>query len=426
MANFRRNNSIKLNDAFPEWLSGGGIFTTLNTFDVPWKTDIQPGLLDIEYHGNYSGSKNVSPVINRILEKDNVGSLTTSRKNTLAGIIYNLNATRWGRLWATLDMEYNPLNNYDMTESEGISTEVDNTRRNTGTQTNANTGTVTNANTGTQTNANTGTITETNTGTQTNANTGTISDSASGSDVSKRYAFNSTGAVNTAEATVTNGNTRTDNTTETRTDDLTDTRTDNTLATRTDNLTETRTDNTTETRTDNLTETEDLNREETRTLTRSGNIGVTSSQQMLSQEREVNIWNIFYSVIFPDIDKVLTISTYSDRAIYHGTISGGGGGGGGDMSEVLEKLEVIEGKVDGISTEITTATTAINTNINAKADAINSNTNAKADAINNNTNAKADNINTNLNAKSSAIELSINQLRVSTFNAIDGVTTRSY
>lgn len=404
MATFRRRTTIQLNDVFPDWLTGAGIFSALNSFDVPWKEEITPTLLDIEYHGNYSGSKNVSPVISRILQKDNSETLTNARRAALANTIYSLNAVRWKRLWDTLDMEYNPLNNYDMSESEGITTEVDNTRHNTGTQTNANTGT--------QTNANTGTVTETNTGTQTNANTGTVTDAANGSDVSKRYAFNSTGAVNTAEGTVTNGNTRTDNTIETRTDNLTDTRTDNTL--------ETRTDNTTETRTDNLTETEDLNREETRTLTRSGNIGVTSSMQLINQERETDMWNIFYSVIFPDIDKILTISAYSDRIIYCGTISGGGGGG--DMGQVLEKLNEIETKVDVINTN----TSGINTNIVNSTNTIVSNTNNKADAINTNTNAKADNINTNLNAKSAAIELSINQLRVSTFNAIDGVTTRSY
>ena len=347
MATLNRKTTVQLNDVFKDWLTGGGIFSALNTYDVPWKNDINALLLDIEYHGNYSGSKNVSPVIRRIMDADNTDGITSARKTTLANMIFSMNKTRWERLWDTLDADYNPISNYDMTETETVETEVDNTRHNTGT------------------------VTDANTGTQTNANTGTVTDAATGSETAQRYAFNSSTGSNTAGATSTNGNTRTDNTTETRTDNLT------------------------ETRTDNLTETEDLNRSESRSLSRSGNIGVTTSQQMLTQEREVNIWNIFYSVIFPDVDKILTIATYTDNTIYHGTISGGG-----TSADIMDKLNEIETKVDTINTN----TAGINTNIN---------------------NAR-DNINANVNAKASAIDLSIEQLRTSTFNAIDGVTTRAY
>lgn len=44
-------------------------------------------------------------------------------------------------------------------------------------------------------------------------------------------------------------------------------------------------------------------------LTRSGNIGVTTTQQMLESDIELWRWNFFYEV-FNDIDKVFTISTY--------------------------------------------------------------------------------------------------------------------
>lgn len=348
MATLNRKTTVQLNDVFKDWLTGGGIFSALNAYDVPWKTDINAALLDIEYHGNYSGSKNVSPVIRRIMETDNTDGITNARKTTLANMIFSINKTRWERLWKTLDADYNPISNYDMTEAETVETELDNTRHNTGT------------------------VTDANTGTQTNANTGTVTDAATGSETAQRYAFNSSTGSNTAGASSTSGNTRTDN------------------------LTETRTDNLTETRTDDLTETEDLNRTETRNLTRSGNIGVTTSQQMLTQEREVNIWNIFYSVIFPDVDKILTIATYTDNTIYHGAISGGGG----SSADIMDKLNEIETKVDTINTN----TAGINTNIN---------------------NAR-DNINANVNAKASAIDLSIEQLRTSTFNAIDGVTKRAY
>lgn len=45
-------------------------------------------------------------------------------------------------------------------------------------------------------------------------------------------------------------------------------------------------------------------------LTRSGNIGVTTSQQMIQSERDLWIWNFFRDVVFKDLDKVLALSIY--------------------------------------------------------------------------------------------------------------------
>lgn len=46
-----------------------------------------------------------------------------------------------------------------------------------------------------------------------------------------------------------------------------------------------------------------------RTLTRSGNIGVTTSQQMLKSELELREWNL-YETIFADVDSMITLSIY--------------------------------------------------------------------------------------------------------------------
>jgi hypothetical protein len=46
------------------------------------------------------------------------------------------------------------------------------------------------------------------------------------------------------------------------------------------------------------------------TLTRRGNIGVTTSQQMLQSERDLWVWNFFRDVVFPDLDYILTIPVY--------------------------------------------------------------------------------------------------------------------
>ena len=77
--------------------------------------------------------------------------------------------------------------------------------------------------------------------------------------------------------------------------------------------------NETVTRTPQLKETDDTTddtaRTETRhdttehTLTRSGNIGVTTSQQMIAAERDVWMWIVF-DVVFADVDKILTCPLY--------------------------------------------------------------------------------------------------------------------
>lgn len=48
---------------------------------------------------------------------------------------------------------------------------------------------------------------------------------------------------------------------------------------------------------------------EAETLRRSGNIGVTTTQQMIQQERAVWAWN-FFEQIYKDVDSVLALSVY--------------------------------------------------------------------------------------------------------------------
>lgn len=48
---------------------------------------------------------------------------------------------------------------------------------------------------------------------------------------------------------------------------------------------------------------------EVETTTRSGNIGVTTTQQMLTAEREVWMWN-FFDQVYKDIDSVLSLPFY--------------------------------------------------------------------------------------------------------------------
>ena len=292
-----------------------GIFHNLQTLDVPWQELNIDTSLDVQYHFNRSGEKIVAPLISSFT--DNEDELKNADIATITNVVYNMFLNKWAKLYELLSLEFDPIENYNMMEEETVNRDTTDRTTHTGTQGTTHTGTQGTTHTGTQADAQTGTQTNAQSGGTSTNSTGSGTSSGSGSNDSSIYGFNSSSAVGEREndsmtsATTSTTNTETFTTTrsDTRTDNLTNTRTDNLTDTRTDNLTDTRTDNLTDTRTDNLTDagtgTEDI----TRTLTRSGNIGVTTSQQMIQSSIELWQWN-FFDTVFRDIDSILTIQTY--------------------------------------------------------------------------------------------------------------------
>lgn len=177
---------------------------------------------------------------------------------------------------AALALEYDPITNYDRTEE---STDTDaGTVKNTGTQSDS----ATTSNTGTQTVKNTGTQTDKNTGTSTNTETQNLTQNVD----NKVSAYDSDTMRDDTKSSTTNTGTDTNQ----RTDDLTSQRTDDLTSQRTDALTSSGSN----TRTDDLTET--TNMTHTHRLRSYGNIGVTTSQQMLQSEFEVARFNILDAI----------------------------------------------------------------------------------------------------------------------------------
>lgn len=250
-------------DVFDDVLIDGGIFKALSLLNVPWKNDIDDTALDLEYYGNISGQKFVSPLLCRLLGDND--KLTSANITTLANVLFAMFGKNWAELYETLSYEYNPISNYDMTETETSSGTTSDTLTHTGTQNTTHTGTV---------------------GT---SDTQTVNGSGTGSTENDVWGFNSSSAIedNLSETETSNTNTATGSSTQTN--------------------------NLTDARTDNLTDTGSGSHSDSRTLTRSGNIGVTTSQQMIQSQRDLWVWNYIYNVVFPDVDKVLTISTYSNR-----------------------------------------------------------------------------------------------------------------
>ena len=229
--------TLTLNDVYPEWITKG-IFSYLNALEVPWKSDISGNQLDIIYHGSRSGHKIIGSLIENYLENNTVSD---DNKITIAQAIFSIYIKNWNALYKTLSLEYNPIENYSMTETENVQ------------------------------DSHKGTVESDSTDTNTNTENTIVNDTAN----NQLWGFNSTDSVN-SDKQVGDTTRNVDGST-----------------------------NSTHKNTD--TETKDITSD--RTLKRSGNIGVTTSQQMIESERQLWLWNFFESV-FSNIDKILVLKIY--------------------------------------------------------------------------------------------------------------------
>lgn len=179
----------------------------------------------------------------------------------------------WGKLWVTTQYEYDPIANYDRTETH---TE---TVKHTGTDSTQRTDQITHTGTdGTQS-------------AETATHTGTVSNQNSATDTIKKTGFNSDTLQTTEEDTHAGASTDTNNLTDAV----------NGSATRTVNLS----DNSqgTETLTRNLQDTVE------RSIRAYGNIGVTTTQQMIDAERETVKFDM-YKIICDDFIDAFCVFTY--------------------------------------------------------------------------------------------------------------------
>lgn len=103
-------------EAFPEWKKNKGIFEYFP--DPPWKDAISSVELNLEYFGNISGSKGISPLVSKMLTD---GILEDSSRQALALLISSKFKVNWMRLWNAEIAVYDPVHNYDMHE-EGTRT----------------------------------------------------------------------------------------------------------------------------------------------------------------------------------------------------------------------------------------------------------------------------------------------------------------
>ena len=194
--------------------------------------------LDLDYFGNHSGRKATSPLIDILLEDYELDELDISLKSKLADIIFVKYGLKWNKLYDTLVAEYNPIENYSMTEED----KPDYINKITGKQNSK------------------------------------IKVDTSNTRDSGLYGFNSTEATPVASETGVIAQTSEGK----------------------ENF--------------NNQESEET-RKGKRVLTRKGNIGVTTTQQMLESERRLWFWSLVEQA-FEDVDEVLTSNYYLEEGEY--------------------------------------------------------------------------------------------------------------
>lgn len=237
-------------DVLPDSLIGDGIIAAISDLEgitLPW------GSYSVEMDVGYierSGDKRISPIVEKLMTD---GELTSEAVEKLAKVVWLKYGLSWTKLWETLDLEYNPINNYDMTEtsSESSTEGKSESERRTEGETRSDTS----AANGSQSVADT-------------SDTGVYGFNSSASSPSTDGSTTSAGASQTTDTSVGSSASQGDTV---RSGDVSGAR--------------------------------------QHVLSRSGNIGVTTSQQMIQSERDLWLWTI-WDTIYNDIDKVLTLRIY--------------------------------------------------------------------------------------------------------------------
>nr|DAM55058.1 MAG TPA: hypothetical protein [Caudoviricetes sp.] len=249
---------MKLIDLFPNWLTGGGIFVLFN--NPPWVDDVESSALDVEYFGNRSGEKLIAPLLNKLMVDDQISD---ANRQKLVNAIWARFGKNWTKLYNTLKEEYNPIENYNMTEK--------------------------------------GTYTDTDTGSLDRSDKveyGKTVNSTSGQQSTSHdqyYGFNVSQAgsgknTNGTDANISGQGSNTEGGQDTKTGRDTHT----------------------------------YNKSGSTTHTRSGNIGVTTTQQLIESERNLWLWN-YFDAVFSDVDTMLVLQVFGFDSCCYEYAPGSGG-----------------------------------------------------------------------------------------------------
>ena len=251
-----------LRDVFSGWELGTGLFSFLaSQTTMPWASaeNVDNSVLDIAYFGNHSGGKFCAPLVKLLINDD--GVVPNAARITSAKIIISKYLNNWNHLWETNVAVYSPIHNYDMYEERDLATTDDNVETTDGE------------------------LSRTGTEGLTHGMVESTQHGRTEDNVNYKYGLNTT----VYQQNRSDENVSTEGGTTTTTDSGTDTTTRNLVDSTDQTVTE-----------DN----EGTEHEETH---RYGNIGVTTTQKLLQEERNLWLWN-FFDEVFNDLDKELALA----------------------------------------------------------------------------------------------------------------------
>lgn len=311
---------LLIEDVYNDYETQGGVFSDL--IQYPWSATISNDILNEMFMNEYGECYPAKMITSKT---DSDGHLPSQTRKHFALMLATRYMKKWAKQWATLNFEYDPIANYDMTETE--TTDRDNTSNKEISSTTTHDGETTTTydladNTsfdGTQTNnlseLNSSTLTRNLTDSQeitvenTNSNTS--------NETQSTYGFNSSTAV----PENTTSQSKSDTINQSSEDTSTHTGTESNSSTQTNTGTVTNENESTSTKTgtetfsdDRIISLLDNTRErqegsETRLLSRKGNIGTLTTQTMILSERNLYAWD-FFKEVFHDIIKMIIIPIY--------------------------------------------------------------------------------------------------------------------
>ena len=278
------------------------IFCAMNDFDVPWKDENIATQLDIHYLMNVSGQKNISNMVTFFVNTE-TGKIDDEDMVAMIKVILSIYLERWTKLYATFSFEYDPISNYDMEENmindttQSSETNNDSVTYNTKHETTY----------GKHETLTNNLQSETEYG-KTDTTTNNLTTNENGSNTIEKTVsgFNSSEYSPLEKEEQTTGN----ETTNTGTQTLASTGSDTETNTGTQETINSGKDTDTNTGSDTTQRNKAGMNIRNYTLKRKGNIGVTTSQDMIKSERELWMWDFFHTVVFPDIDRIITLPYY--------------------------------------------------------------------------------------------------------------------
>lgn len=106
-----------------------GIFTYLvdsTSWTAPFSNAVE---LNLQYYGNVSGDKPISPLVKKLLGDGE--TLSVANMTSLASVLIAMYGKKWNALWDTTQLDYSPIENYNMVETENIADNTVSSRKTT-------------------------------------------------------------------------------------------------------------------------------------------------------------------------------------------------------------------------------------------------------------------------------------------------------